>query len=177
MVQMTCLVKKIGVQLGTTGDIYVSDYETDGSNTIVERYNKGSDAIQALKQGKIDAVVIDSEPAKAYVAANRGLKILDEEFIKEDLQYAYQKNNTDLTASFNEALGALKENGTLTDIINNYIGDSAGKTPYSSPENATHDKGTLLLWQQMLILHLTSIMITAKLQALMLTLQPQSVIT
>ena len=55
--------KRIGVQLGTTGDIYVSDYESDGSGTVVERYNKGADAIQALKQGKIDCVVIDEQPA------------------------------------------------------------------------------------------------------------------
>ena len=55
--------KTIGVQLGTTGDTLVSDYETDGSGTTVSRYNKGSDAIQALKQGKADAVVIDEQPA------------------------------------------------------------------------------------------------------------------
>ena len=41
--------KKIGVQLGTTGDTLVSDYETDGSNTTVERFNKGNDAIQPLR--------------------------------------------------------------------------------------------------------------------------------
>ena len=62
--------KRIGVQLGTTGDIYVSDYESDGSGTVVERYNKGADAIQALKQGKIDAVVIDAQPAQSFVTAN-----------------------------------------------------------------------------------------------------------
>ena len=58
---------KIGVQLGTTGDIYVSDYENDGSGTKVERYNKGADAVQALKVGKIDCVVIDEQPALAFV--------------------------------------------------------------------------------------------------------------
>ena len=71
---------KIGVQLGTTGDIYVSDYENDGSGTKVERYNKGADAVQALKVGKIDCVVIDEQPALAFVKENKGLKILDEEF-------------------------------------------------------------------------------------------------
>ena len=76
--------KSVGVQLGTTGDIYVSDMESDGSGTKVERYNKGNDAIQALKQGKIDAVVIDAQPAKAFVAANNELMILDEEFVTEE---------------------------------------------------------------------------------------------
>lgn len=68
---------KIGVQLGTTGDIYVSDYENDGSDTKVERYNKGADAVQALKVGKIDCVVIDEQPALAFVKENKGLKILE----------------------------------------------------------------------------------------------------
>lgn len=53
---------RIGVQLGTTGDIYVSDYEGDDAGTKIERYNKGADAIQALKLGKIDCVVIDEQP-------------------------------------------------------------------------------------------------------------------
>ena len=65
----------IGVQLGTTGDIFASDYEKEGS--AIERYNKGADAIVALNQDKIDCVIIDSEPAKAFVAANAGLKILE----------------------------------------------------------------------------------------------------
>ena len=76
--------KRIGVQLGTTGDIYVSDYESDGSGTVVERYNKGADAIQALKQGKIDCVVIDEQPAIKFVEQNTGIRILDEEFTLED---------------------------------------------------------------------------------------------
>src|SRR5574344_2862005 len=61
--------KVIGVQLGTTGDIYASDYEEEGST--LERFNKGADAVQALKQGKVDCVIIDSEPAKAFVAKNK----------------------------------------------------------------------------------------------------------
>ena len=76
--------KTIGVQLGTTGDTLVSDYETDGSGTTVSRYNKGSDAIQALKQGKADAVVIDEQPALAFVKANPDLTILEEEFANMD---------------------------------------------------------------------------------------------
>ena len=69
--------KRIGVQLGTTGDLYCTDYEKDGSGTVVERYNKGADAIQALKTGKIDAVVIDSLPAQKFVDANDDLKIVE----------------------------------------------------------------------------------------------------
>ena len=72
---------KIGVQTGTTGDIYCSD---DFGDDHVERFNKGADAVQALVKGKINAVVIDNEPAKAFVDANDGLKILETPYVEED---------------------------------------------------------------------------------------------
>ena len=71
--------KKIGVQIGTTGDIYASDYEGDDAGTVIERYNKGTDAIQALKNGKINCVIIDEQPAKAYTEKDSTLQILKEE--------------------------------------------------------------------------------------------------
>ena len=132
--------KSVGVQLGTTGDIYVSDMESDGSGTKVERYNKGNDAIQALKQGKIDAVVIDAQPAKAFVAANNELMILDEEFVTEEYAICIAKNNSSLTEKVNEALNVLIANGTVNTIINNYIGENASKEAYvptSSGSNGT----------------------------------------
>ena len=132
--------KSVGVQLGTTGDIYVSDMESDGSGTKVERYNKGNDAIQALKQGKIDAVVIDAQPAKAFIAANNELMILDEEFVTEEYAICLAKNNSSLTEKVNEALNVLIANGTVNKIINNYIGENASKEAYvptSSGSNGT----------------------------------------
>ena len=115
--------KKIGVQLGTTGDTLVSDYEEDGSGTVVERYNKGNDAILALKQGKIDAVVIDVQPAQSFVKTNSELMILNEEFVTEDYAMCISKNKPELKASINEALNVIKANGTLDKIIDNYIGE------------------------------------------------------
>ena len=91
--------KIVGVQLGTTGDIYVSDLEADG--TTVERYNKGFEAVQALSQGKIDAVVIDGEPAKTFVAQTEGLKILEESFTDEEYAIAVKKGNTELLDKIN----------------------------------------------------------------------------
>ena len=79
--------KKIGVQLGTTGDIYADDIE----DATVERYNKGFEAVQALQQGKIDAVVIDGEPAKEFVKEAEGLKILDEAFTEEEVRNCSEK--------------------------------------------------------------------------------------
>ncbi len=135
---------KIGVQLGTTGDIYVSDYEKDGSGTKVERYNKGADAIQALKLGKIDCVVIDEQPALEFVKQNTGLKILDDEFTKEDYALCIGKDNPELLENVNTALEKLQSDGTIDSIINNYIGSDSqiGKTPYEK-KDVERKNGTL----------------------------------
>ncbi|MBO1699974.1 transporter substrate-binding domain-containing protein, partial [[Clostridium] symbiosum] len=84
--------KKIGVQLGTTGDMYAGDIK----DAEVERYNKGFEAVQAVQQGKIDAVVIDGEPAKEFVKQAEGIKILDEAFTEEEYALAVDKGNDDL---------------------------------------------------------------------------------
>ena len=82
--------KTIGVQLGTTGDLYVSD---DVKDAQVERFNKGADAVLALTQGKVDAVVIDNQPAKAFVAQNPGTKILEEDFANEEYAICLAKGS------------------------------------------------------------------------------------
>ena len=136
--------KTIGVQLGTTGDIYASDYEAEGST--IERYNKGADAIQALKQGKVDCVIIDAQPAQAFVDKNSDLKILEEEFALEEYAICISKDNTELKEKINGALAELEANGTLTAIISNYIGDETkGKTPYESPADVDRSNGTLVM--------------------------------
>lgn len=114
--------KKIGVQLGTTGDIYADDIE----EAEVERYNKGFEAVQALQQDKIDAVVIDGEPAKEFVKEAEGLKILDEAFTEEEYAIAVKKGNDELVGKINDALASLKESGKLDEIVAKYISaDSA----------------------------------------------------
>lgn len=136
--------KTIGVQLGTTGDIYASDYEAEGST--IERYNKGADAVQALKQGKIDCVIIDEQPAKAFCEKNSDLTILEEEFALEEYAICISKDNTELKEKINAALSELKAEGTLDAIIANYIGDDTkGKTPYVSPEGIDRSNGTLVM--------------------------------
>lgn len=136
--------KSIGVQLGTTGDIFASDYEEQGST--IERFNKGNDAIQALLQGKIDCVMIDEQPAKAFVANTTGLKILEEPFAEEDYAFCVSKDNAELTASINEALAKLKADGTLDNIVKNYIGDDTkGQFPYESPADVDRSNGTLVM--------------------------------
>ena len=110
--------KIVGVQQGTTGDIYVTG---DLGDDKVERYAKGMEAVQALAQTKIDAVVIDGEPAKQYVKEVSGLKILDESYTDEDYAIAVKKGNTELLNAVNAALAELKSEGKLDEIVAKYI--------------------------------------------------------
>ena len=110
--------KKIGVQLGTTGDIYASD--EFGSENVIQ-YGKGADAVIALKGGDVDAVIIDNEPAKAFVSENGGLEILATEYAIEDYAIAVKKENTDLLDKINAALEELTADGTIDEIISKYI--------------------------------------------------------
>ncbi len=114
---------KFGVQQDTTGDIYASDTAENGGygEENVIRYKTGADAVQALKTGKVDAVIIDNEPAKSFVAANEGLKILDGEWTLENYAIAIAKENTALLAAVNNALAELTADGTVADIIAKYI--------------------------------------------------------
>lgn len=115
--------KTIGVQLGTTGDIYAGDVE----DATVERYSKGFEAVQALMQGKVDAVVIDGEPAKVFVEENEGIKLLDDAFTEEEYAIAVSKDNEELLEQINAALATLEENGKFDEVLAKYIGDNAAE--------------------------------------------------
>lgn len=135
----------IGVQIGTTGAIYAEDFVAENPGTEVIRYNKGADAVQALKQQKIDAVLIDEQPALAFVEKNNELTIADEEFAMEEYAIGIAKENTELLYQINDALEAIKVNGTMDEIVANYIGDEKGEHPYESPEGLTRGNGTLTM--------------------------------
>lgn len=110
--------KKIGVQEGTTGDIYCTD---EFGQDNVKQYKNGALAIAALNNKQIDCVVIDNEPAKAFVSANKGLKILETEYAVEDYAAAMNKNNKELQEKVNKAMEELTEDGTIKEIIGKYI--------------------------------------------------------
>ncbi len=110
--------KTVGVQLGTTGDILAGDMI---KNATIERYNKGADAIVALNQNKIDAVIIDRQPAKVFVEKNEGIKIVDKDFSVEDYAIAIAKDNKELLNKINDALAKLKDSGKIQEIIDKYI--------------------------------------------------------
>ena len=113
----------IGVQQDTTGDIYASDTPENGGygEDKVVRYKNGADAVLALTTDKVNCVIIDNEPAKSFVAANEGLKILDTEYVKENYAIAIAKENTELLDKVNTALKELQEDGTIATIIAKYI--------------------------------------------------------
>ena len=110
--------KTIGVQLGTTGDTYSSD--DFGADRVVQ-YVTGNEAVLALAGGSVDCVIIDNEPAKAYVEANEGLKILDTTYADEDYAICVKKGNTELLDAINAAIVELTADGTIDSIIAKYI--------------------------------------------------------
>ena len=141
--------KTVGVQLGTTGDLMMSEEvgKADGLNLAgVEQYNKAADAVQALLTNKIDAVCIDDQVAKNFVAANPDeLTMLDTAYSEESYAIAVSKDNPELTEKLNGAIAELKEDGTLDAILNKYIAKEEGATGYVSPEGTEYPNGTLVM--------------------------------
>lgn len=107
----------VGVVLGYTGDIAVSDLP----NVSVQRYNGASEAVIALKSGKINAVVLDSEPARNYAIQNPEIKMLSTDLTKEEYAIALRKEDDELLKEINQALVTLKENGTYDKLIEKYF--------------------------------------------------------
>lgn len=141
--------KTVGVQLGTTGDLMMSEEvgNAEGLNLAgVEQYNKAADAVQALLTNKIDAVCIDDQVAKNFVAANPDtLTMLDTAYSEESYAIAVSKDNPDLTEALNGAIAELMEDGTLDAILNKYIAKEEGATGYVSPEGIEYPNGTLVM--------------------------------
>ena len=115
--------KAIGVQRGTTGDLYCSDTVENGGFGAenVTPYPDGLTAVQALNNGQVDCVVIDNAPAQEFVEANPGLKILDTEYANEEYAIGVAKGNTTMLDAINGALEELKADGTLQSIVDKYI--------------------------------------------------------
>lgn len=110
--------KKIGVQLNTTGDIYATE---DFGKDNVQQFNKATDTVLALTQGKVDAVIIDKAPAEVFVQQNEGLTLLSSSYADEDYAICFKKGNTELQKAVNDALNELIEDGTVQAIIDKYI--------------------------------------------------------
>lgn len=109
---------KVGVQLGTTGDIYASD---EFGEERVTQYTTGNEAVAALIKGDVDCVIIDNEPAKSYVNANEGIKTLETSYADEDYAICVKKGNSELLEKINTAIYELTKDGTVENIVNKYI--------------------------------------------------------
>lgn len=132
---------KIGVQTGTTGDLSATDEYGDEN---VERFNSGMEAVQSLKQGKIDAVIIDDQPAKIFVEQNDELSLLAEEYLVEDYAICLAKGNAELTQQINDAIAQLKADGTFQSIEDYYIGKVEGSARYVK-KDVERNNGTLTM--------------------------------
>jgi len=115
--------KMIGCQRGTTGYIYASDSPENGGygEDHVTAFDNGASAVQALMNGQVDCVIIDSAPAAEYVAANPGLTLLEGNWVEESYAIGMNKDNTALVEAVNKALAELIADGTVQAIIDKYI--------------------------------------------------------
>ena len=113
----------VGTQTGTTGFIYATSDIQDAGLGEVKSFAKTTDAVEALKNGQVDCVILDNQPAQALVAANAdaGLSILDTEYAVEDYAAAVSKDNAALTDAINGALKDLIADGTVQSILDKYI--------------------------------------------------------
>lgn len=128
--------KRVGVQLGTTGDTLAGG--VDGAT--VERYNKAGDAVQSLLRGKVDAVLIDEQPAAAFVASNPKLAVSDDGFEREEYAVAVAKRNRKLKSELNAAIAELKADGTLERVFKNHVGDEKGAYPVAGTQDCPNGK-------------------------------------
>lgn len=119
--------KTIGVQAGTTGEIYVQDVK----DAKVKSFKTGIDASLALKNGAIDAIVLDELPSLEIVKRNSDLKIIEDKFVQEDYAIAVRKGNTELLNSINSTIAKVKTDGTYDKLLNAYINlvDGGVKVP------------------------------------------------
>ena len=132
--------KTIGVQMKTTGDIYASDIK----NAKTKQFNKGIDAVKALRKGVVDAVMIDDAPAKVFAAQYSDVKILEEPYAKEEYGIAVNKEETGLRDKINEALEKLEQNGTLASIRQAWLQEGEQETAYQW-QKKKHSGGKLVM--------------------------------
>lgn len=114
---------RIGVEEDTTGDSYASADTRDWGfgEDNVKRYKTGEEAVKALINGDITAVIIDNGPAEEFVKENTGLHILETAYVDEDYAICVSKNNLDLLGKINNALAELRKDGSIDRIIERYI--------------------------------------------------------
>ena len=132
--------KRVGAQQGTTGDSYATELGCQ-----VMQYSRYADAITALSQGKVDAVVIDEQPAMAFMNQKDGLAVFETPLVHDEMAIAVKKGNSELLEKLNQAIATLEENGTLQAIYDKYITGVEGATGYTTPEGTESPNGKLIM--------------------------------
>ena len=133
---------RIGVQLGTTGHTFADENFT---NAIVMPYDTNSDAVLALLSGDVDALIMDMEPARNFVARNEGqIRMLDELLTQEYYGISFQLGSP-YVAKFDAAINTLRESGMLYNLIDYWVNEDPGASRYVSPPGTTHPNGRLLM--------------------------------
>lgn len=133
--------KKIGVQLKTTGDVYSSDIK----DADVQRFNRGSDAVLALRDGEVDAVMLDDAPAEYFVGEYDDLMILDEPYADEEYGIAVSKDNPELLQKINGALATLKSGGVIDRITEAWLEKGESVSAYDAKKDNSYSGGTMLM--------------------------------
>lgn len=133
--------KEIGVQIQTTGDIYATDIE----DADVKRFNKGRDAVVALREGEIDAVILDDGPARLFVEEFKDIRILDETYEEEEYGIAVKKENKELLDKINTALDKIEKDGTLEQIFQNWIYEGNQESTYRRKIEKSERNGKLIM--------------------------------
>ncbi len=133
--------KNIGVQLKTTADIYSSDIE----NATVQRFNKSRDAVEALREGVIDAVMLDDAPANVFVEEFGDIRILEEPYAEEEYGIAVNKNNKELLDKINAALATLKSDGTIEQIESAWLKNGETVSAYEGQNKDSYANGNLIM--------------------------------
>lgn len=133
--------KTIGVQLKTTGDVYATDIK----NADVQRFNRGRDAVLALRDGGVDAVMLDDEPAKVFVKEFEDVTILEEPYADEEYGIAIGKDNPELLEKVNTALAKLKAEGVIDRIAKAWIEDGEEQSAYDGQAEADYEADTLVM--------------------------------
>ncbi len=138
--EATLKTMKVGVQTGTTGDLYVTEAISESQIT---RYTTYSTAVLALKNGQVDALVLDNGPAKSF-ANKESLTISEIDLGLKDEQYGFifKLDNTELQEKFNDAIKKLIEDGTIDKIINYYNDANGDKKSYYSSRAESSSTGS-----------------------------------
>ena len=110
--------KVVGVQAGTTGELFATE-EIEGLN--VKSFKTGIDAALALKNGAIEAIIIDELTALEIVRRNVELKLVEDDFYTDEYAIAVKKGNTELLNSINKTIEKIKADGTYQKLIDAYM--------------------------------------------------------